>query len=199
MKKIKKMLIAGIGGQGVVYLTNLIAEAALLADIPVASSEIHGLAQRRGSVMAGITFGENTYGYVEEAGADYLIGLEPLEAQRCLPFLSKDSRVIIDNNRIYPHSVTAGKASYPDITAFVDYLKRNIKQVIFNLDFDSKLKPILRNTYILGIATQLDGFPVPYKHIEKAIEHIAKSKHKEDSVKAFQLGINKDRQDKQDF
>ncbi len=192
MNKIEKMLIAGIGGQGVVYLTNLITEAALLTDIPVASSEIHGLSQRRGSVVAAITFGENTYGYIEEAGADYLIGLEPLEAQRCFPFLNKDSRVIIDNNRIFPHSVVTGKASYPDTDAFVNYLRKNIKQVIYNLDFDRDLNPILRNTYILGRAVQLEGFPVPYASIEKAIENTAKAGYEEESVRAFQLGRNKE-------
>jgi len=190
MQKPKKLLITGIGGQGVVYLINLITEAALLADIPVASSEIHGLSQRRGSIMAGVTFGENTYGYIEEAGADYLIGLEPLEAQRCFPFLNRNSRVIIDDNRIFPHSVTAGKLSYPDVAEFIDYLRENTKQVIFNLDFDSELKPILRNTYILGKAVTLDGFPVPYAFIEKAIENTAKAGFKEESVRAFQLGRN---------
>ena len=189
MENTNKILIAGVGGQGVVYLTNLITDAALLADIPVASSEIHGLSQRRGSVMAGVTFGENTYGYIEEAGADYLIGLEPLETQRCVSFLNKDSRVIIDDNRIFPHSVTSGKTSYPDVEAFVDYLKKNIKQVIYNLDFDRDLNPILRNTYILGRATQLDGFPIPYAYLEKAIENSAKAKYREESVRAFQLGM----------
>ncbi|MDP8238583.1 MAG: 2-oxoacid:acceptor oxidoreductase family protein [Candidatus Hatepunaea meridiana] len=186
-----KMLIAGIGGQGVVYLTNLITEAALLADIPVASSEIHGLSQRRGSVVAVITFGENTYGYIEEAGADYLIGLEPLEAQRCIPYLNRNSRVIIDNNQIFPHSVNAGKTSYPDVTAFADYLQKNIKQVIVNQDFDRELKPILRNTYILGRAVLLDGFPVPEASIEKAVENSAKAGFKDESIRAFLLGRNK--------
>lgn len=198
MKKPRKLLIAGIGGQGVVYLTNLITEAALVADIPVAASEIHGLSQRRGSVVAGVTFGENTYGYVEEASADYLIGLEALETQRCVPFLHKNSQVVIDNNRIYPHSVNAGKASYPDINEFVDYLQRNIRQVIFNLDFDRNLNPVLRNIYILGRAVQLDGFILTVDSIEKAIESNAKAKYIEESIKAFQLGVNKDKQDKQD-
>ena len=124
----KKLLIAGVGGQGVVYLTDLITEAALLAGIPVASSEIHGLAQRRGSVVSGITFGEHTFGYIEEAGADFLIGLEPLEAQRCLPFLHRDSRVIIDDHRILPHLVNAGKVAYPDVDAFIGYRKAQLER-----------------------------------------------------------------------
>ncbi|NQU05445.1 MAG: 2-oxoacid:acceptor oxidoreductase family protein [Calditrichaeota bacterium] len=192
MKKTSKMLIAGIGGQGVVYLTNLVTESALAAGIPVASSEVHGLSQRRGSVVAGITFGEGTYGYVEEAGAEFLIGLEPLEAVRCVSLLNAESKVIVDNNPIYPHSVTVGKTTYPDIDSFIDFLKANIKQTVFNQDFDNRLNPILRNTYILGRATQLEGFPIPSDVIEQVIGKTAKAKYKDDSVGAFRLGMNKE-------
>lgn len=186
------MLIAGIGGQGVVYLTNLVTEAALAADIPVASSEIHGLAQRRGSVVAGVTFGENTYGYIEEAGAEFLIGLEPLEAIRCLPLLNTESKVVVDNNPIYPHSVTVGQTTYPDIDSFVDFLRTNIKQVVFNKGFDENLHPILRNVYLLGRAVSLEDFPIPVESIETAIKATAREKYLDASIEAFQLGLNKE-------
>ena len=192
MTKTSKMLIAGIGGQGVVYLTNLITEAAVHAGIPVASSEIHGLAQRRGSVVAGVTFGENTYGYIEEAGAEFLIGLEPLEAVRCTPLLNAESKVVIDNNPIYPHSVTVGKTSYPDIDSFIDFLKMNIKQVVFNKDFDNNLNPILRNIYLLGRAVALEDFPIPVESIETTIKATAREKYLNASIEAFHLGLNKD-------
>ena len=184
------MLIAGVGGQGVVYLINLLAEAALFADISVASSEIHGLAQRRGSVVAGITFGKNTYGYLEEAGADYLIGLEPLEAQRCISYLNKDSKAVIDNNQIYPHSVNSQKLTYPDVEQFTDYLDSNIGQLIYNPDFNLGMNPVLRNVFILGRAMSLEGFPVSDSAIEKAIESTTRANMFEDSLKAFKLGKN---------
>lgn len=184
----KKLLIAGVGGQGVVFLTNIITEAALLADIPVASSEIHGLAQRRGSVISGITLGSSTFGYIEEAGADYMIGLEPMEAQRCFRYLSKSSQVVIDNNQIYPHSVNAGNSDYPDIEAFVKYLRQNIKAVTYNLEFVEGMKPVLRNIYMLGRATNLDVFPIQAEFIEQAIEKIAREEYRSDSLEAFRLG-----------
>ena len=190
MSNTSKMLIAGVGGQGVVYLINLLAEAALFADISVASSEIHGLAQRRGSVVAGITFGKNTYGYLEEAGADYLIGLEPLEAQRCISYLNKDSKAVIDNNQIFPHSVNSQKLTYPDVEQFTDYLDSNIGQLIYNPDFNLGMNPVLRNVFILGRAMSLEGFPVLDTAIEKAIESTTRANMFEDSLKAFKLGKN---------
>ncbi len=193
------MMVAGVGGMGVVFLTNVIAEAALLADIPIAASEIHGLSQRRGSVISGITFGEHTCGIVEEAGADYLLGLEPIEAIRCIGYLHRGSRVVIDDNRIYPHTVSAGKTPYPDVDEFAAYLEKHIEQVLVNKDYDQALSPINRNVYVLGKACNLEGFPLSADVIERAVENTAKKKYRDETLTAFRLGAgkrtNKDIQD----
>ncbi len=75
MPQRKKLVLASVGGQGGVYLVRLLVRAATLAGLKVGTSEIHGLSQRGGSVTASLTFGENTYGFVDEAQADYMIGL----------------------------------------------------------------------------------------------------------------------------
>jgi len=188
MEKSRKMLVAGVGGQGVVYLTNLVVEAAVLCDVPVASSEIHGLAQRGGSVVAGITFGENTYGFIERGGADFLIGLEPLESQRCLPFLNTNSRVVIDNKRILPYSVNASKASYPDSRPLIEYLENNAGQVVVVAESVDNVEPVFRNTYILGRASTLDGFPISCECIEKAIKAVARDAYRDKSLETFRVG-----------
>ena len=185
-------MIAGVGGQGVVYLTNLMVEGALLADIPVATSEIHGLSQRGGSVVAGLTFGENSYGFIEKGGADFLIGLEPLEAQRSLPFLSPSSQVMIDDKRVFPFSVNSGKAVYPDVKEFVGFLDGNITKVIYNQSFDSKLNPLHRNLFVLGQATRLVGFPVPVDSLENTIAEMSKPMLRDEAVRVFWLGVDGD-------
>src|ERR1039457_3787711 len=126
-----KLIISGVGGQGVVFLAEILVDAAVMAGIPVATSEIHGLSQRGGSVMAGITFGENAYGFVEDGGADFLLGLEILEAQRCLNYLHTQSIAVIDNTKIIRHTVNSGKLQYPDTERLLDFLKENIREVIF--------------------------------------------------------------------
>ncbi len=188
MEQPKKMLLAGVGGQGVVFLTNVIVEAAILADLTVASSEVHGLAQRGGSVVAGITVGDNTYGFVERGGADFLIGLELLEAQRCLPFLKANSRVVIDNRKMLPYAVNARRASYPDSQAFIEYLEKNTGQVLVISDSGAGLNPILRNIHVLGGATTLKDFPIPCECIEKAVEIVSRAGYKEQNLQAFRLG-----------
>ena len=154
-----KIQVAGVGGQGVVFLTNLIVEAALIADIPVATSEIHGLSQRGGSVTASITLGENTYGFIEKGGADFLLGLELLETQRCLSYLHKNSVVVADNFKITPFLVNAGTAQYPDTNEFVQLLQPQIKQVVV-IENITGIKDILRNMFVLGVASNVSSFPL---------------------------------------
>jgi indolepyruvate ferredoxin oxidoreductase, beta subunit len=188
MKEITKIQIAGVGGQGVVYLTKLLVEAALIADVSVATSEVHGLSQRGGSVNAGVTFGENSYGFIEKAGADFLLGLEALEAQRCASFLNSESKVVIDNNRILPYSVNAEAARYPDTENFVAYLQKHIDEVVFIENMPTEVSPISRNVFVAGCASQMDDFPVKYDSIEQAIMNTSKGEYAEQSLLALALG-----------
>jgi len=165
-----KLIIAGAGGQGIVFLTEIIVDAALRANIPAATSEIHGLSQRGGSVMAGITLGKNAFGFVEKAGADFLLGLEIMEAQRCLDYLNKNSIAVIDNTKIYPHIVKAGKAEYPDTANFMSFLQDNIRELIFVENNTEGVEMVMRNLVVLAKAALHPNFPIKAKYIEKAIE-----------------------------
>ena len=172
-----------------VFLTNLIVEAALIADIPVATSEIHGLSQRGGSVTASITLGENTYGFIEKGGADFLLGLELLETQRCLNYLHKNSVVVADDFKITPFLVNAGTAKYPDTKEFVQLLKPQIKQVIV-IENITGIKDILRNMFVLGVASKISSFPLSAPAIRKAITNHATKHNLDATLEAFDLGRN---------
>lgn len=189
MQRTTKIQIAGVGGQGVVFLTNLIVEAALLADIPVATSEIHGLSQRGGSVTAGITLGEHGNGFIEKAGADYLFGLEVLEAQRCTDYLHKDTAAFIVDTQIVPYSVHAGTHTYPDKKKFIRFLEKNIRQVVL-IENVAGIRDILRNVHLLGVASVTENFPLSDAYITAAI-HAQVSKHNlADTLHAYEAGKN---------
>lgn len=184
----KKLILASVGGQGGVYVMNLLVEAATLAGIQVGTSEIHGLSQRGGSVIAGLTFGENTFGFVDVAQADYMIGLEPLEAQRNLKYLHPDSCAVIDSNRLIPHSVSSQQADYPDTDDFIRYLQAQIRQVVYVSEETPEIAPIMRNLYVLGRASKLEGFPVPDECVLQAIEKMARPERLNESRQAFTDG-----------
>ena len=190
MPQRKKLVLASVGGQGGVFLVNLLVQAATLAGLKVGASEIHGLSQRGGSVTASLTFGENTYGFVDEAQADYMIGLEPLEAQRNLKYLHPESCAIIDSNRIIPHSVSSQQAEYPDTDGFILYLEEHIRQVIYVSEEALDIAPIMRNLYVLGRTSELENFPVPVDSIQRTIEKMARPKLLEASRQAFSKGVN---------
>lgn len=189
MKDSLKILITGVGGQGVVFLTNLLVKASMYAGINVWTSEVHGLAQRGGCVKSGITFGENTKGFIDKGGVDILLGLEPLEAQRNISFLNSDSAVIIDNNRIFPNSVNLGAAVYPDTKKFLDFLEKNVQNVIYLDEEMQGVNPVMRNLYVLGVACNLDIFPVDSGSIKKAIKLLAKKGMKEESLRVFESAL----------
>lgn len=184
-----KILIAGVGGQGIVYLSNIIVEAAMLSNIPVSVSEIHGLSQRGGIVTSGIGLGEYCTGFIGKAGVDFLIGLEPLETQRCLSFLHKNSSVIFGNYRVQPYSVNAQMAKYPEVNLFVNYLDEQCKEVVFIEEFPENMDAVLYNIFLLGRATRMKDFPFRAKKIEEAINATVTGYYKEKTLKALLLGL----------
>lgn len=185
-------MVTGVGGQGVIYLVNLLVSAATQSDIKVSTSEIHGLSQRGGSVNAGVTFGANTFGFVDQGEADYLIGLELLEAQRCLSFLHSLSYAVIDNTRILPFSVNSEASVYPDTGELVVFLEQQIAGVLLVKDPLSEVNPLHRNLYVLGKATTLPGFPLSPPAIEKAILESTGSTQGEQSISLFRKGCQAD-------
>ncbi len=113
MKKVD-ILMAGVGGQGTILASNILAEVGLELGYDVKKSEVHGMAQRGGTVESHVRWGEKVYApLVEQGHADYLIGFEMLETARWPGYLKEGTVVIINRYRIPPPAVNLGKAKYP--------------------------------------------------------------------------------------
>ena len=112
--KVFNILIAGVGGQGVLLTSKIIAEAALLQGLDVKQSEVHGMAQRGGSVLSQVRFGDKVYSpIIAEGEADLLIGFEPLETARYLHFLHEGGIAVYNTHPIGTIGVSIGKETYP--------------------------------------------------------------------------------------
>ena len=112
--KVFNILIAGVGGQGVLLTSKIIAEAALLQGLDVKQSEVHGMAQRGGSVLSQVRFGDKVFSpIIAEGEADLLIGFEPLETARYLHFLRDGGIVVYNIHPIGTIGVSIGKETYP--------------------------------------------------------------------------------------
>ena len=108
-------MIVGVGGQGTLLTSRVLGNLVLNQDLEVKVSEIHGMAQRGGSVVTNVRFGEKVAEpLVEEGMADILLAFEKLEAQRYQHFLKEDGILIVNDQEIDPVEVIIGEISYPE-------------------------------------------------------------------------------------
>ena len=115
MKETKNIMIVGVGGQGTLLTSRILGGSTVAAGYDVKLSEVHGMAQRGGSVVTFVRYGEKVAEpIVEEGQADVLIAFERLEALRYAHFLKKDGVIIVNDHRIDPITVVTGAAQYPD-------------------------------------------------------------------------------------
>ena len=123
MTMTKNIMIVGVGGQGTLLTSRIIGKAAMKAGCDVKISEVHGMAQRGGSVVTFVRFGEKVNEpVVEEGQADVIIAFERLEALRYSHFLKKDGVLVINDCRIDPMTVVIGAKEYPE--GIVESLKK---------------------------------------------------------------------------
>lgn len=114
MNKKCDILVAGVGGQGTILASDILAEVGLQCGYDVKKAEVHGMSQRGGAVESHIRWGSKVRSpQVEAGGADYLLGFEMLEAARWPHFLAPGSTVMINRHRISPPAVNLGTATYP--------------------------------------------------------------------------------------
>jgi indolepyruvate ferredoxin oxidoreductase beta subunit len=112
---IYSILLAGVGGQGVVLAGDVLARSALASGFDVKKSEIHGMAQRGGSVFSHVRFGDKVHSPVIPAGgAHFLVSFENMEFLRYLDYINKETVLILSTARIFPPSVNMGEEEYPE-------------------------------------------------------------------------------------
>lgn len=109
------IVICGVGGQGVLLAGDIIAETAMACGHDAKKSEVHGMAQRGGSVVSHVRYGDKVFSpLVQEGQADVILSFEEMETARYLHFLKKEGTVIINRQQVVPMPVATGKAEYPE-------------------------------------------------------------------------------------
>ena len=146
------IMVVGVGGQGTLLTSRIIGKTALNAGWDVKLSEVHGMAQRGGSVVTFVRFGKKVYEPVcEEGSVDVLISFERLEALRYAHFLKKDGILVVNDTRIDPMTVVIGAKQYPE--GILENLEREHRLVTKELG-NSKVT----NSVVLGLAARHIGF-----------------------------------------
>ena len=131
MEDTYNIIFAGVGGQGVLTLAEILAKAALANGLNVRVGEIHGMAQRGGHVVCTVRIGDDASGPVIDAGAaDLLVGFEPVETLREIHLVKKGGYVLMSSHIQYPVAVSMGKAEYPDHKDILESLKKFTDKII---------------------------------------------------------------------
>jgi indolepyruvate ferredoxin oxidoreductase beta subunit len=187
------IVFSGIGGQGIVVASDIFCEAALMDGWDVAKAEVHGMAQRGGSIVAHVRVGEKVQApLIEKGTADVILGFELLEAARVLPMLSKDGTVIVNTKYIAP-STSAAASSDLDDQKILDIIRDRAQKVheIDGLGIATKLGNILViNTILLGALSAIPKNLVKPESLETAISGRLKQKYVPLNLEAFKMGRN---------
>lgn len=185
----KNIMIVGVGGQGTLLTSRILGKLATRAGYDVKLSEVHGMAQRGGSVVTFVRYGDNVAEpIVEEGQADVLIAFERLEALRYIHFLKKDGSVIVNDWRIDPITVVTGVAQYPE--NIIDTLKEKRNTIVVEATEEAKKlgAPRTFNVIVLGAAAKYMGFDK--EEWLDVIETTVPPKTIEINKKAFEIGYN---------
>jgi indolepyruvate ferredoxin oxidoreductase, beta subunit len=127
--KVTNIFLSGVGGQGTILASNILAEVFLKAGYDVKKAEVHGMAQRGGDVTTHFRFGKKVYSPLIKYGdVDFLLSFELLEALRYINWMKPDGKIIINRQEILPPAVSLGIAKYPDDVekVFKKYFKENV-------------------------------------------------------------------------
>jgi indolepyruvate ferredoxin oxidoreductase beta subunit len=112
--RVKSLLLAGVGGQGILLASDIICKVMMNKGYDVKKSEVHGMAQRGGCVTSHVRYGEKVYSPLARKGdADMIVSFEKLESLRYLDYLKTGGMVLVNDEEIYPPSVNLGDADYP--------------------------------------------------------------------------------------
>jgi indolepyruvate ferredoxin oxidoreductase beta subunit len=185
------VVFSGVGGQGVVVLSDIFCEAAMLDGFDVAKAEIHGMAQRGGSIVAYARIGDKVEApLIETRRADAIVGFEVLETARALPMLKPDGTVIVNMKLIQPSSFPKGvkPKTTQELIELIQAKALKVHQVDGNGIAQKVGNNLVVNTVLLGALSALADIPVKRESFEKAMASRLKPKYLNVNMRAFQLG-----------
>lgn len=188
-----RIFFTGVGGQGTLLATRLVGEAALEEGLPVAMSEIHGMAQRGGVVESSGVVGNVCSPTIADGEADIVLAFEPLEAARALPKCHSKTLVISSTVPVVPFTVATGQAEYPAIEDLLGAVRSRVASVI-EVDTAALARDAgserAANLVMLGVLAGTGRLPVSMGSWQEALRRILPERVQEVNRRAFQTGYS---------
>jgi indolepyruvate ferredoxin oxidoreductase beta subunit len=186
-----QIFLAGVGGQGILSVTDILCNAAVDMGFKVHGSETHGMSQRGGSVFSNVRFGDVYSPLIMERDSDIILAFEPTEALRYANFIKPDGICLVNIHPIPSPSFTLTKSSYPEIDSIILALKNycpdiipiNATKLATNLGM-----PIVQNIVMLGALSAVSGLPLSVEALKAALKKQFRAKHYDINLQAFNIG-----------
>ncbi len=185
-------VLAGVGGQGTVLASKLLARTALENGLEVRSAETIGMAQRGGCVVSHVRIGRDIYAPLVPMGeADLILGFEPAEAVRCLPYLKQGGTVVVSRKAVRPITAALTGSAY-DGGEMCRYLEANVERLVL-VDGDEICKqagsPKVLNVALLGAALGAGVLGVTLQQLERSMAEMLPEKLLKMNLNALHAGM----------
>ncbi|MGI6049468.1 MAG: indolepyruvate oxidoreductase subunit beta [Acetivibrionales bacterium] len=185
------VLISGVGGQGTVLASKLIAAAAMAKELDVRTTETIGMAQRGGSVVSHVRIGQNINSpLIPQRAAHAVIGFEPAEAVRVLPYLSADGLMIVCDKAMKPVTSSLKGDTYK-VYEMIDYLKKHVKKLVV-IDGEKLMSECINaktlNVALLGAASESGVFPFNVDEMKDALRDTLPQRYLDINLNSFEIG-----------
>ena len=187
-----KLLVVGVGGQGVLTAARFLGDAALRAKLPVVVGQLHGMSQRGGSVECSVIIGPSQSSFIGNGEADVVLGMEPLEVLRALPKIGPRTRVVVNLGHIVPFSLAIQGVAYPSVEDTLNQVRQragevypvNCPELVHQVGVSRTL-----NVIMLGAAAALGVLPFDHNLLWQTVEQKSKAHFVESNRLAYQLGF----------
>jgi indolepyruvate ferredoxin oxidoreductase beta subunit len=188
-----QIFLAGVGGQGILSVTDILCNAAVEMGFTMRGSETHGMSQRGGSVFSNVRIGDVHSPLIMERTADILIGFEPSETLRYAKFVKSKGHILSNTRPIPSPSFILSKSDYPELKLILSALK-SYSSFVISLDatqLASELgKPIVQNIIMLGVLSAVPELPLTDDALKTALKRQFKEQFYDLNLKAYELGQN---------
>lgn len=187
------IIVSGVGGQGILFATNVLAKAALKMGLDLTQSEVHGLSQRYGSIHTELRIGKKIWSpLILEGTLDLLIAIEPLEALRMAPYISERTTVIMNTHIIPPVGAYLERFDVPDLDEILHLLSELNPRKVLTLKASELAEEagdvIATNSVMLGAAEGSGALPFPEGLLREALEETSPPRYRDLNLRAFDLG-----------
>lgn len=189
MTQTKNVLLVGVGGQGTILVGKILSSGLVAEGFDVKMSEVHGMAQRGGSVSNQVRYGEKVYSPIISKGqADILVAFESMEALRWLEYLNPKGKVVVNDYQIPSAPILMGKQDYPE--GVLDILKEKADTSVIKAAQIAEELGNIKSMNIVLFGALVKGMQLTDIDWEQVIKENVKPKTVEVNIKAFRAGFN---------